>query len=227
MKIRKSSVVIIALTSTLLLGACGQNKITEEAKKVKEENKISKKESKTQQEKSTKKMEKYYKKYEKPVEESIKAAGIDKVVVISEKNNFQQLEDYKDPVEFAKYAGKVLFGYYTLQISPEQYYQFLIHYGSKSLAESLPSQEDSIKVFSNLQNMFKEKNTDGTEYELTVPVLDRLKGEGHFYRKTTTIQGVEYFQTTITKENGVWKFVEDGPAPPYDVIDQSNTTTSK
>lgn len=221
------SLGMVTALAALVLSGCGQNKISEETKKVDDQNKKNEQKVDANKGKTLVQQEKFYKKYEKPIDQSVKEVNADKVQVITQRDVTQPLPEYKDPVEFAKYTGKILYGFYTLQISPEQYYQFLKQYGSTSVIKSLPSEEDSIKVFTSLQEMFKKKNTEGKDYELTVPVLDRLKQEGHFYRKTTTIQGDEYFQTTIVKEQGVWKYSADGTAPPYEVSSPGTQETNK
>lgn len=222
---RKSfKILSSALAISLLLTGCMNSKFEEEAQRVKEQKEEMKKKEKEKEKenKNKKKQDDIYKELEKPLEEVILENDLDAVkempsLEVEEKPNFE------DAAEFAKYAGKMLYLFYTQQITPEQYYDFQINYGSSQVIDELPTEKDAINILTSLQDMFKKQNITGEEYKITEPQLDRLKRNATFYRKILTTNGKEYFITTITKEDEGWKYVEDSPSPPYQLPEVQNT----
>jgi hypothetical protein len=153
-----------------------------------------------------------YSKLVKPLGEVIKENELDsvntvEVIDISPDLTFDSASD------FAQYSARVLYEFYTFQITSEDYYTFLIQHGSETTVQELPSKEDVLMILNNLQAMHKDVR--GENYELTEIEFNRLQNEGHFYRKVVTSYGNEYFITTIKKEENRWKFVQDEPSPPY------------
>jgi hypothetical protein len=153
-----------------------------------------------------------YSKLVKPLGEVIKENELDSVntVEVIDISPDLTLDSASD---VAQYSARVLYEFYTFQITSEDYYTFLIQHGSETTVQELPSKEDVLMILNNLQAMHKDVR--GENYELTEIEFNRLQNEGHFYRKVVTTYGIEYFITTIKKEEKSWKFVQDEPSPPY------------
>lgn len=220
----KFPIIPVMLSASMILVACSNSKFEEEAKRV-EQVKI--KNEKQAAEKLTDE-EKYeiYKGMEKPLDDVIKENDLD---VLQEVSSIEvEIKDtYEDPIEFSKYASQILYNYYISQIKPEEYYRFLLQHGSERVKADLPSEVDAVAIFTSIQDSFKKQNITGDAYTLTNVDFNRMKREGNFYRKLLTTNGEEYFMTIIKKENGVWKFEDDSPAPPYILgsdLTQENTT---
>lgn len=219
-----AKIVTSLLIGSLFLTGCFNSKFEDEAKRVKERKEELKKEEKANKAKSNKEQEEFYKKLEKPLEEVILENDLDEVKEIDAKE-VQEKIHFEDGLDFAQYASKVLYGFYTQQISSKQYYEFLRNHGSSSVKAELPTEKDAITILTTLQDMYKTQNITGDGYKITQVVFDRLNRDGTFYRKVTTTNGEEYFMTTITKEETGWKYVEDSPSPPYTQIeDEINIT---
>ena len=130
----------------------------------------------------------------------------------------EQKEEYKDPEEFAKFASRILFDFQNDNLDAEEYYNFLINYGSDNAVENLPEAKDNaIAVLESLQNLFIDNEMGGDEYIITNVGYSKGKSEGYFYRmiKNGTIES--YYITTIVRKNGIWRFHEDSPSPPFDL----------
>ena len=54
-----------------------------------------------------------------------------------------------------------------------------------------------------------------TNTDITVVNLDRFKRQGYFYRKVLSTEGINYFITSIYKEDGAWKYITDEPSDPF------------
>jgi hypothetical protein len=212
MRIRKKAMIPFVLGCVLLSGC--SNGFTDEVKKNEMKNQEIQKEKKQKEDAKNKAQTDFYKGKEKPLNEVVKENDLDTVKVMSTIDYVEQ-DQYQDANEFAKYVAHMLYGYYTLQVSPEQYYSFLQKYGSDASLKKLPTEKDALTVIASVQDMFKKQNITGESYVLTEVTFNRMKNEGMFYRKVLTTNGEQYFATTIVKENGQWKFDEDGPAPPF------------
>jgi hypothetical protein len=153
-----------------------------------------------------------YSKLERPLDEVIKENELDSVNTVDVMDISPDLT-FGSASDFAQYTASVLYEFYTSQITSEDYYTFLIQYGSETTVQELPSKEDALMILNNLQA--SHKDVRGENYELTEIEFNRLQNEGHFYRKVVSTNGIEYFITTITKEENSWKFVQDEPSPPY------------
>ncbi|RHW35976.1 hypothetical protein D1B31_17970 [Neobacillus notoginsengisoli] len=206
------------LAASLLLTGCFNSKFEEEAKRVKQKKEELQKEEKANKSKSQKEEVDFYKKLEKPLEETILENDLDEVKEMDTKE-VQEKPVFEDGTEFAQYTGKVLYEFYTQQITPEEYYKFLKSYGSISVNEELPTEKDALTILATIQDMFKKQNITGDGYKITQVEFNHSKRNGTFYRKVTTTNGEEYFLTSIIKENGGWKYVEDSPSPPYSLSD--------
>jgi hypothetical protein len=207
-------VMLPIVAGCLFLSGCAGDSFTEGAKKTESKNIEAKKEKKKKETDKAKNQKEFYKNLEKPMGEVIKENDLDHVKLM-DSIEFTQKDQYDDVNEFAKYAGHMLYQFYTLQVTPAQYYDFLKKYGSKNNLKKIPTEEDAINILTSLQDMFKKQNITGENYVLSEVVFDRLKREGHFYRKVLTTNGEEYFITTMVKENGHWKYDEDSPSPPF------------
>lgn len=201
------------LSSILLIGCSGGN-FVEEARRANEQNQNQQQIKAEEEEKRKEEQDKKYEEMKRPIDEVIQENKLDQVTVITDKN-VEPKENYQDENEFAKFVGQVLYLYYTQQLTPEQFYEFNLQFGSEEVIEALPSKEDAIAVYTTIQDMYKQRNVSGEDYEITEVILDRFKRDGYFYRKVITTNGEEYFLTSITKEGDYWKYVEDSPSPPY------------
>lgn len=219
---KRAIILAPMLATSVLLTGCFNSSFEEEAKRVKERKQELKQEEKVKISNSEKEQKEFYKKLEKPLDEVIWENDLDKVIEI-EPADVQEKATFEDSLEFAQYTSKILYEFYTQQISPEQYYMFLMNHGSSSAKDGLPTKKDAVLILTNIQDMYKKQNITGDGYKLTQVILDRLKRDGTFYRKLTTTNGEEYFITTITKEKEGWKFVEDGPSPPY-ILNESTAS---
>lgn len=210
---KKDKIFKVLLVLSFSLAGCSNDEFEKEAervKKVKESNSVDSQDLA----KKEKQQEKMYKKMEKPLDEVILENDLDSAEEV-ETTEVSKKEYFEDPNEFAKYAADILYKFYTASLPPEQYYDFQLNYGSKELISELPSEKDAIIILTSIQDMYKKNNITGEEYTLTKVELDRLQREGIFYRKVLTTNGLEYFITSIKKEDKGWKFVEDSPSPPY------------
>lgn len=204
--------VFSALVATsLFLTACN-SKFDEEAERV---NKLKNEAKETSSKDSDQEqLKEQYKEMEKPLDEVIMENDLDKVQEVPS-IEVEVKSEYQDPVEFSKFVSQKLYNFYISQITPEEYYKFLTEYGSERVISELPTEKDAISILKSIQDMFKQQNITGESYTLTNIALNRLKNEGSFYRKVITTNGDEYFVTIIKKEDGLWKYEDDGPAPPY------------
>lgn len=209
--IRPNFFTLLFVSSIILIGCSNSafEKEEQRVKKIKDETLMADDETKKE-----KKQDNVYKELEKPLEEVILENDLDPRSEV-ESTQVAKKEHYEDANEFAKYAAGILYEFYTITISPEEYYEFLMNYGSKEVIKELPTKNDAIVILTTLQDMFKKQNITGETYTLTNVELDRFKRNGTFYRKVLTTNGEEYFITSITKENKGWKYVEDSPSPPY------------
>ncbi|WP_209124370.1 hypothetical protein [Alkalihalobacillus sp. BA299] len=200
---------------SLLLSACSNDEIVKEANnlKQKKENQIE------EQESQEKKKKEVYEELAKPVEETLKETEKDKRSLIT--NDFEIKEEYTDENEFASFVAKQLFKFYNLELSPKDYYQFLIKYGSSNMKkelEVLENEEEGVVFLTNIQGLIKDRQLSGSDYEVTEVKLNSGKSEGFFYRKVISHGNSDYYITTIIMEDGVWKYQEDSPAPPFDEV---------
>lgn len=223
---RKTAVLFSFVTASLLLTGCLNSSFEDEAKRVKERKEELRKEEKENKNKSEKALNEYYKGQEKPLEEAILENDLDEVKEI-DPSEVSEKSKFEDAMKFAQYTSRILYEFYTQQISPEQYYNFLISHGSSNVKEELPSEKDAITILSALQDMYKKRNITGDGYKLTTIEFDRLKRDGTFYRKVSTTNGEEFFITTIIKEDEGWKYVEDSPSPPYILETSENNKQSE
>ncbi|MDE3841008.1 hypothetical protein C0966_17225 (plasmid) [Bacillus methanolicus] len=213
------------LAVCVFLSGCSGDKFTEEVKKTEAKNQEIKKTQKEKEAVDNKELKEFYEDLEKPLDEVIQENDFDTVKIMDSIKATQQ-DHFQDGKEFAKYAAQILYQFYTLQISPDQYYEFLVKYGSESVKKDLPSKEDALNILTNLQNMYKKQNMNGENYVLTEVTYNRFKREGWFYRKVLTTNGEEYYITTIVKEDEGWKYEDDSPSPPFEEIEQTEQSFS-
>lgn len=216
--------MISLAAACLLLSGCSGGKFVEEVEKTEVKNNEVEKEKKAKKAYDEKEQKEMYEKLEKPMDEVIMENDLDSVTIM-DSIEFTKQDQYQDGREFAKFAAQVLYQFYTLQITSEQYYEFLKDYGSERVLKELPTEEDAITILSTLQGMYKKQNIAGENYVLTEVSYDRLKKDGSFYRKVLTTNGMEYFFTIIVKEKDVWKYEEDSPSPPF-IESKTQETTS-
>lgn len=209
----KFPIIPAMISASMLLVACSNSKFEEEAKRV-EQIKAENEKKEAAEKLSDKEKYEIYKDMEKPLYEVIKENDLDVLQEVASIEG-ETKDTYEDPAEFSKYASQILYNFYISQIDASKYYTFLMQYGSERVKEELPSEEDAIAIFTSIQDSFKKQNITGDSYTLTNVAFDRMKREGNFYRKVNTTNGEEYFMTIIKKEDGVWKYEDDSPAPPY------------
>ena len=213
MKLIKLSVSLLLLTSAILLTGC-EDKISKEAEKNRKQNEESQKKHELIEKKNAAEKEELYKEMEKPLDEVIQENDLDAAKEITNPKVIEK-DSYIDAQEFANYVSEQLYLFYTNRLSPQQYYNFLKKFGDKNIKKQYPTEEDAINILTSIQEMYKKANTTGESHTVTKVEYNRLKTEASFYRKVITAQGVEYFITTIKKENQGWKFSSDDPSPPY------------
>lgn len=199
----------LVLINSLILSGCGL--FEEEAKRIKEE----KPDQVTEDSKlKEEQMAEIYEQMARPAEEVIYETNLDSLKEINT-INVETKNEYKDAEEFSRYVSKTLFEFHTSKLNPEGYYNFLVTHGSQSVKEELPTKEEALSLLTTLQEMFVEQNYTATDYKITEIIYAHLEQEGTFYRKVNTSTGEQFYACTITLEDGNWKYVEDGPAPPY------------
>jgi len=220
--LKKGGILGFVLTATVLLFGCADS-FVEEARKQHEESQKQKEEEMQIEKEKEREQKEFYEDIESPVEEIVEENKID-VVAIQKPMDIVEKEQYDDPNEFSQYVSKILYEFYTLKLSPEKYYDFLIKYASEETKKQLPSAENATTVYSAIQDLFRQQSIKGEGYEISEVVFDRFKRSGYFYRKLSTTNGNEYYITTITLEKDGWKFVDDSPSPPFEE-DIGETTT--
>lgn len=210
-----SSLLLLSIS----LYGCAQDSLVKEAQKTDQENKQKLVEKNKKEAAVSKKEETIYKKMKKPINEVIKENNLDTEKVIGK--NVLKKDKYTDPKEMAKYTGMILNKFYSLQITPQEFYDFIHLYGSKDANKALPHKEDAISVLSVIQSQFKVQGIDYKDYILTDVTLNKMQNEAYFYRKSVSKSGEIYNITTLVKEDGVWKYQEDSPSPPFDESTES------
>lgn len=201
--------------AALALTACN-DKLVQEAKKTDQNNALATEEKKRDQEDLEKKQEEILKELEKPIDEVISNNELDQVDLLS-LSNFQVKDSYENPSELAIHAGETLFRFYKGDMDPEEFYQFLMKYGSESMRADLQDKENSILIFENVQSLYREKNPGIDSFVITTPILSGTKKEAYFYRKVVSKTSEEFNISTLVLEDGAWKFKEDSPSPPFEI----------
>ncbi|MDC3424289.1 hypothetical protein NC797_07175 [Aquibacillus sp. 3ASR75-11] len=214
----KKGISIWLLTIILLVG-CNSDKLVDKAKEMNSTND----ETNQKVEKELKeKNEELYKQLERPLDEVIQDNDLDQVEVIKNEEDVQVKTSYSNANEFAKYAGKQLYMFQTLELTPNGFYEFLKSHASSSRLKKMVKEKDSaILVFTNVQSLYKQNGTPNS-YQLSKVNFNRNKREGYFYRKIIKNTTEEFYITTIVKEDGVWKFEEDSPSPPFEIKETLN-----
>jgi outer membrane murein-binding lipoprotein Lpp len=215
MKYRRILIGSLVLGSLVVAGC--NNKIVEEANDVGETNKKLEKIVGEKQEEKEQKVQDLYKDLEKPIEEVVDAVDKEKMKQVD--TNVVEKKSYEDPNEFSKKVAKVLFEFSTGKMSSADYYEFLMNSASKSYIEQyLPEKKEGLLFVENVQSLLIQKTPElEGSYVLTEVSINRTKTEGHFYRELTTKKGEKlYYISTIVKEDGVWKFQDDSPSPPFE-----------
>lgn len=215
MKYRRLLIGSLVL-ATLLVTGCN-NKIVKEAEDVSESNKKLETSVAEEQEEKEKKVKDLYKDLEKPIDEVVEAVEKEKMKQVDTK--VIEKEFYEDPNEFSKKVAKVLYEFTTGEMSSEGYYEFLKANASNSYIEQyLPEKKEGLLFVKNVQSLLIQKTPElEDKYILTQVSINRTKTEGHFYRELTTVKGEKmYYISTIVKEDGVWKYQDDSPSPPFE-----------
>ncbi|MFC0273760.1 hypothetical protein ACFFIX_20445 [Metabacillus herbersteinensis] len=219
MKLTKKAAIV--LLSVSVLSACSNDKLMEEVEKTKKKNSEKQELQDQNKEELDKKQKEIIESNEKPIEDVIKESEMDKSKVISDGTNVKIKDNYTDENELAIYVGKVLFEFYTFSQSPEDFYQFLKDYGSPRIHEETVKDKDTgVLIFENVQSIYKQQKIQQESYVLSKVMLSKNKKEGYFYRKIKSNKGDEYYITSLVKENGVWKYSEDSPSPPFEVEEE-------
>jgi len=221
MKGKMLEVAIATIICIIVLAGCG-SKIAGDARQVQEMNEQIQSEQMTPEEerqKETEEMKEFYNELDNRDTEEIVQENKFEEAVVQENIEVEHKDAYHDPDEFSKFVAEILFNFYNRGIKAENYYEFLLKYGSESVIENLPTKEDAIAVYESIQSHYHEQNIMLDSYQITEVKLNHSETEGYFYRKVISTNGTEYFISTIVKENGVWKFLEDGPSPPFEEVE--------
>ncbi|MGN8842526.1 hypothetical protein ACTNDN_06840 [Niallia sp. HCP3S3_B10] len=198
------------ISGSILLSACSNDPFVKEAKKI-NETMDTHEETETD---SNSDLESFYADQARPIEEVVAELDGESVKIL-DKKEVEVKAAYEDPEEFARYAADILYKFQSLQISPEDFYNFILNYGSIQTVEELPQKQDAINIFKTIQDSYIQANVKGESYDITVINLDRFKRQGYFYRKVLSTEGINYFITSIFKEDGAWKYVTDEPSDPF------------
>jgi len=211
--------IAVLLTTVSVLFACSNSKFVEEGEKNVNAGNAEVKEREKQLKELEEKQKKIYEDMEKPLDEVIQENELDSKELM-EDTTVAIKASYEDENEFGKLVGQVLYNFHNQTISTEDYYNFMNQYASKNAkGEMAKNKEDQIMVYDNIQTIFKNQKIKREAYSLSKVTLTESHKEGYFYRKVTTDKGDEYFITTIVNEDGVWKFDQDHPSPPFIIED--------
>lgn len=198
----------------LLIGCSSNDEFVKEAKELKER----KENQEEEQEIRNNEQAARYEEMSKPVEESIKEVEKDTRSLIEK--DFELKDSYSDETEFASFVAEQLFDFYNLEMSPKDYYQFLMKHGSSNMKNELDvleNEEEGVVFLTNIQGLMKDRQLSGINYHVTEVQLNGGRSEGYFYRRVNSHDGTsKYYITTIVKEDDVWKYQEDSPSPPFD-----------
>jgi len=221
-------VLILSLSSLFLLTAC-DDKIVQEVQKQQEKQHADakKKKAETKAKKETEK--KIYDDLSKPLNQVVDSADKDRKKIVDKQ--YVVKDSYTDPVEFEKFAAKNIFDFYSFKISPDEYYSFLIKYGSKEMLKEqkvLEKKESGVLFLTNVQGLLKDNGALGDDYTISELTFNSAKNEAYFYRKVQLVnRQFSYFITTIVKENDEWKLLQDSPSEPFDESSGSSTEEDK
>ncbi|WP_337019976.1 hypothetical protein [Oceanobacillus massiliensis] len=210
--------VILFLLIALTLSACN-NRLVEVAEENEKQSAADDSESRRQTDEEIKEEQaKIYKEIEKPVEEIVKNNDLKQMEIQDSAVNTAK-DNYVDENEFARYTARLIFDYQSAKISPKEYFDFLSNYGAEAIVNEMPAdEEEALLVYSNVQSQLSD-STQFESYTISKVGLNKSKREGYFYRLVNTSEGEAYYITTITKEAGNWKFLEDSPAPPFEIVE--------
>ncbi|WP_078557262.1 hypothetical protein [Bacillus alkalicellulosilyticus] len=206
---------IVVSISVLLIG-CGSDKILKEAQSTQAQNETVQEEiEQLHQDRID-----LYQELERPIEEVLSEIELEERELIAKDEQLPVRQQYTDEEEFAQFVAEKLYRFYTLELSPEEFYKFNINYGSQEILEGMASdREGNIVVYSNIQSLFEELTTIKHGYDISTVGLNSNRREGYFYRLIYTNLGEEYYITTIVREDGIWKFSNDKTSPPFDIKD--------
>jgi len=215
----KYAKLIVLFTTVSVLFACSESKFVEEGEKNVNAGEAEVKEREKELKELDQKQKEIYEDMEKPLDEVIQENELDSKELM-ENTTVATKDSYDDENEFGKLVGQVLYNFQNLTISPEEYLNFMNQYASKNAkAEMVEKKEEQIAVFTSIQAIFKNQKVKRESYVLSKVTLTESQREGYFYRKVSTDKGDEYFITTIVNEDGVWKFDQDQPSPPFIIED--------
>jgi hypothetical protein len=135
-----------------------------------------------------------------------------------ETKEVEEIESFEDKEEFAQYTARILFEYFTTELSPEQYYDFIINHGSRLMLEDIDpaNKENIIKGYANVQSQLVKNGTTFTDYKISEVTVDETGIYAYFYRTLLTDDDEEVnYITTIVKESDGWKFDADDLSQGY------------
>lgn len=201
----------LLISGFIILSGCSNDPFVKEAKKI---NDTKDTHEETETDSKSQDLESFYKDQVRPLDEVVAELDGESVKIL-DKKEVEVKSSYEDPEEFARYAADILYKFQSLQISPEDFYKFILDYGSIQTVEELPQKHDAINIFKSIQDSYLQANVKGESYDITVVNLDRFKRQGYFYRKVLSTEGINYFITSIYKEDGAWKYITDEPSDPF------------
>lgn len=208
---------LLIISCSILLAGCGKDAIEKEKEKIE---KISlEKQQKIQEEENENK--EFYEKMSIPVNEILQSEDLDKLKNLEGKVIIKN--EYEEPKEFALFTAQVLFELYNAEQKIDSYYNFINQFGSEKFKEQYWYEKESENrlFISNALKAINKYPINGEEYQVS-DIVHIDEDSAYFYRKVKTNLEDMYYTTYIEKEDGKWKYVDDGPSSPYEEINFEN-----
>lgn len=129
-------------------------------------------------------------------------------------------DDHTTPENFAAYVGDVLFDFYNRDLEPLKYIDFLYQHGSFRFQNDMlsGSKVEDIWMAKSVQQLLEDRKVKYLSMTLS-ELTQTSSGDWYYYRKLERTDGqIEYYQTKIRKEDGLWKFESDEPSHPFELL---------
>lgn len=131
-------------------------------------------------------------------------------------------ESFTSEQELGQYVSNIFFQYHTGSLNSDEFYDLIQPNLHAEFIELMPtSEEDRREMFQILQTVFLSTvNNQISDYELTETKVDPRLKEAILYRKyNVEYDNPIYYETRLKEVDGVWLIADDGPAPPYEIIE--------
>lgn len=222
---KRLSLVFMALTITLLSGC--NDRIVDEANKVNSEKIKHQQEIQDLQDKQLKALEENT----TPIEKALETLETEKETKETlENEQIDEQTEFANEEEFAQYVANILFNFFTGDLSPEKYYEFISKHGSLVLLKDInPEKKDvMIKGYADIQRKLIENGTKFVDYKISELTFDETGIYAYFYRTLISEDGEEVnYITTIVKEKNGWKYDSDHLSQGYTEKEGRNSNDFK